>query len=222
MAFVLDFFFHQQAVVLLHHGIQQLVLFNQAAANGSADHAACNQAIGCRSGAQRGCTGNAKVLQHRAKSARCTVAANHRNGTGAKAHQRADPHHVGQPHRQKVLGQNQRNNQAQKHQHGFAAAFEHLQVCLEADRGKEEYHADFFQDIIKCKLHNAGHIAHAGEHGKQHAAHNGRRDAELFQQAAFFTQKLSQHQYHDRNGKGLVHIQLYDHAASSPAAMPFS
>ena len=32
----------------------------------------------------------------------------------------------------------------------------------------------------------------------QHAAHNGRRDAELFQQAAFFTQKLSQHQYHDR------------------------
>ena len=56
----------------------------------------------------------------------------------------------------------------------------------------------------------------------QHAAHNGRRDAELFQQAAFFTQKLSQHQYHDRNGKGLVHIQLYDHAASSPAAMPFS
>ena len=52
--------------------------------------------------------------------------------------------------------------------------------------------------------------------------YNGRRDAELFQQAAFFTQKLSQHQYHDRNGKGLVHIQLYDHAASSPAAMPFS
>lgn len=106
------------------------------------------------------------------------MAANHRNGTGAKAHQRADPHHVGQPHRQKVV-RISAITRLRNTSMDLPPLLSTFRFAWKPTKVRRKYHADFFQDIIKCKLHNAGHIAHAGEHGKQHAAHNGRRDAEL-------------------------------------------
>ena len=143
VALVLDFFLHQQAVVLGHNGVQQLAALNEQTARRAAHDAARNQAVGGRRRAERGRARNAEVLEHGAERARRAVAADHRDGTGAQTDQRRDAQQIRQPDGEEVLAQNQRNDQPQEEDQRFAAAFQHLEVGLKAYRGEEEHHADF-------------------------------------------------------------------------------
>ena len=143
MTLVLDLFFHQQAVVLGHDGVQQVVALNEHLAERAAHHAAGDQAVGGGGGAQGGGTLDAKVLQHRAKGTGGAVAAHHGDGAGAKAHQRVHTQQVGQPNGQEVLADDQHDDHAQNHDHRSSTAFQHLEVCLEAHRGEKHHHADF-------------------------------------------------------------------------------
>ena len=132
MTLVLDLFFHQQAVVLGHDGVQQVVALNEHLAERAAHHAAGDQAVGGGGGAQGGGTLDAKILQHRAKGTGGAVAAHHGDGAGAKAHQRIHAQQLCQPHGYKVLADDQHDDHAQKHDHRSSAAFQHLEVCLKA------------------------------------------------------------------------------------------
>ena len=132
MTLVLDLFFHQQAVVLGHDGVQQVVALNEHLAERAAHHAAGDQAVGGGGGAQGGCAPDAKILQHRAEGTRRAVTAHHGNGAGAQPHQRVHLQQACQPHCNKVLADDQHNDHAQKYDHRPAAAFQHLQVCLKA------------------------------------------------------------------------------------------
>ena len=112
-----------------------------------------------------------------------------------------------QPDGEEVLAQNQRNDQPQEEDQRFAAAFQHLEVGLKAHRGEEHDHAHLFEGVVKGELCHAGHIADAGENGKQHAADDRRGNAEFFQKADARLQKAAQHQHADRRKQRLVHIQ---------------
>ena len=140
---MLHFFFHQQAVILRYHRGQQVVPLNEHLTDGAAHHAARDQAIGGRCRTQGGGPLNAKVLQHRAKGTGGAVTAHHGDGAGAKAHQRIHTQQLCQSHGYKVLADDQHDDYAQKHDHRSSAAFQHLEVCLEAHRGEKHHHADF-------------------------------------------------------------------------------
>ena len=219
---MLDLLLHQQAVVFGHHGGQQVVPLNEHLAQRAAHHAARDQAVGGRCGAQGGCAFDAEVFQHRAEGTGRAVAAHHGDGAGAQAHKGIHAQQLRQPHRDKVLADDQHDDHAQKHDHGLAAAFQHLEVCLEAHRGEEHHHADFLQRVVKCKLGHAGHIAHAGENGEQHAANDGCRDAEPLQQPHPFPQELAQHQHQHGNGQRLIHIQFDLHSSLSLCSRPLN
>ena len=117
---------------------------DQSFAHRAAHDAARDQAVGSRCRTEGGGTLHPKTLQHGAKRARCTMAAYHRDGARAQAHQRRDAQHFGKPDGYKVLPHDEADDQHQKHDHRRAAAPQHLEVGLEAHRGEEEDHADLF------------------------------------------------------------------------------
>ena len=95
------------------------------------------------------------------------MTADHRDGTGAQTDHRRDAQQIRQPDGEEVLAQNERNDQPQEEDQRFAAAFQNLEVGLKAYRGEEHHHADLLEDVVKGELCHAGHLADAGENGKQ-------------------------------------------------------
>ena len=144
MAFMFFIFFQQKAVILRNRRFQKIALFNQPFAERSAHHAACHQAKRRCRRTNRRCPGNSEVLQHGTKRTRRTVSARHRNRAGTHADQRIEVQKLRQAYRSSVLQHDQTDYQSQKDNHGFPAAFQNLQICLKAYRGKEKHHEYFF------------------------------------------------------------------------------
>ena len=120
------------------------MLFDEGLSHRAAHHAARDQAVGGRRGAERSRSPHPKALQHGAKRACGAVTAYHRDRARAQAHQRRDAQHFGKPDGYKVLPHDEADDQHQKHDHLRAAAPQHLEVGLKAHRREEEDHADFF------------------------------------------------------------------------------
>ena len=88
---MLLFFLDQQAVILCHDCIEQMLLLNQTFPDRSTDQASCHQAEGCRCRTDCRCPLYIKILKHRTECACCSMSANHRDGAGTKSDQRVKP-----------------------------------------------------------------------------------------------------------------------------------
>lgn len=178
--------FNQNAVVFFVDCVQQAVLFDQMVSDRSADQASGDQSVGCGCSGDGGCAFYTEVFQNRAEGACSAVSADHRNGSGAHADQRAQVHLSGKADGQQILTDDQDDDDAQKDDQIFSAAFQDFQIGLEAYRGEEKYHADFTQGVVKSDCHNAERIKNTGDDGEDQASDNRCRDAETGQKADLF------------------------------------
>ena len=95
MTLMFLFIFHQKTVIFRHNRIEQIFLFDQFPAKRSANQTSRDQSKCCRRGTDRRCTFHIQILQNRAKRARSSVSAHHRDRTGTHTDQRINAKQMG-------------------------------------------------------------------------------------------------------------------------------
>ena len=88
MALMLLFVLNQQTVIFRDCRGQQVLFFNQASAERTADQTAGNQTKGGSCSTDRGVSLNIKVFSDRTECSGCTMTADHWDGAGTHTNQR--------------------------------------------------------------------------------------------------------------------------------------